>query len=166
MFSTLRKLILLLLGIPFVILGTRFLLDAGQSYLTYRAAEAWTPQSARITAVEHISGPDQALGNQTVARYAYEFGGTAYEGSYSCIGDECPQPDLHVTLRAAQAENRAVAVLVDPDRPGRSLLFRHLHPPLLLLKTGAGLFCFATGSVAVIFGVYLLSGQGGRRRTT
>ena len=163
MFSTLRKLILLLLGIPFVILGTRFLLDAGQSYLTYRAAETWTPQSARIIAVEHLSGPDQALGNQTVARYAYEFGERSHEGQFSCIGDECPQPDLHETLRAAQAENRTVAVLVDPDEPERSVLYRHLHLPLFLLKAGAGLFCFATGCVAVIFGVYLLSGQGGRK---
>lgn len=165
MLSTLRKLLLLLLGIPFVILGTRFLLDAGQGYLTYRAAESWSPQSGRILAVEHLTDADQALGNQTVASYAYDFGGRTYEGRYSCIGDECPQPDLPATLRAAQSGNRAVAVLVDPDRPERSVLYRQLHLPLFLLKTGAGLFCFATGSVAVTFGVYLLSGQGGRRRT-
>jgi hypothetical protein len=35
--------------------------------------------------------------------------------------------------------------------------------PLFLLRAGAGLFCFLTGSVSVIFGVYLLSGAGARK---
>ena len=163
MFSNLRKLVLLVLGIPFVILGTRFLLDAGQSFLTWRAAASWIPQTARVLGVEHFTGTDQALGNQTVVRYAYESGGQAFEGQFSCIGDECPLPDLHTAMRAAQTENRDVAVLVDPGEPSRSVLFRHLHMPLFLLKAGVGLFCFLTGSVSVIFGVYLLSGQGARR---
>lgn len=163
MFSNLRKLILLVLGIPFVILGTRFLLDAGQSYLNWRAAESWLPQNARVLDVEHYTGSDQALGNQTVVSYAYEFGGQGFEGQFSCIGDECPLPDLHTAMRAAKAENRDVAVLVDPQNPDRSALYRHLHMPLFLLKVGVGLFCFLTGSFAVIFGVYLLSGQGARK---
>ena len=163
MFPTLRKLILLVLGIPFVILGTRFLLDAGQSYLTWRAAESWLPQSAKVLDVEHYTGSDQALGNQTVVRYAYEFEGQRHEGQFSCIGEECPLPDLHTAMRAAQDARRDVAVLVDPGRPDRSLLYRNLHMPLFLLKVGVGLFCFLTGSFAVIFGVYLLSGQGARK---
>ncbi len=160
MFPTLRKLILLILGIPFVILGTRFLLDAGESALTYRSAQSWTARDAALMAVDHFSSADQALGNQTVVRYQYEFDGQNHEGQFSCIGDECPQPDLHLILRAALAENRTVAALVNPKKPGQSVLYRHLHMPLLLLKAGAGLFCFLTGSMAVIFGVYLLRGTG------
>lgn len=163
MLPNLRKLILLVLGIPFVILGTRFLLDAGESFLTFRAAESWSPQNARILAVDHFTSADQALGSQTVVRYAYEFEGQRHEGQFSCIGDECPLPDLHTALRAAQDENRDVAVLVDPGKPSRSVLYRHLHMPLFLLKAGVGLFCFLTGSFAVIFGVYLLSGPGARK---
>ena len=159
MFSTLRKLILLVLGIPFVILGTRFLLDAGQSLLTHLAAESWRPQNAEVLSVEQFSGADQAMGNQTVVRYRYDFSGQSHEGQFSCIGDECPA-DLHQNLKAAQAENRPVATLVNPDNPPQSLLYRQLYMPLFLLKAGAGLFCFLTGCVAVIFGVYLLNGPG------
>ena len=160
MFPTLRKLILLILGIPFVIVGTRFLLDAGESALTYQSAKSWTARNAVLVAVDHFSSVDQALGNQTVVRYQYEFDGQNHEGQFSCIGDECPQPDLHLSLRAAQAENRTVAALVNPEKPGQSVLYRHLYMPLFLLKAGAGLFCFLTGTVAVIFGVYLLRGTG------
>ena len=158
MFPTLRKLILLVLGIPFVILGTRFLLDAGQSALIHFAAESWKPITVEVLSVEHFSSADQALGNQTAVRYQYEFEGQALEGQFSCIGDECPQTDLHQSLRAAQDEKRPVAALVNPDNPAQSLLYRHLYMPLFLLKAGVGLFCFLTGSVSVIFGVYLLSG--------
>lgn len=164
MLSSLRKLILVVLGIPFVILGTRFLLDTGQTILTHRSASSWTATNAALLAVDHFSSADQALGNQTVIRYRYESGGQTYEGQYSCIGDECPQADLHLVLQSAQAESRNVAVLVDPDRPQRSLLYRHLYMPLFLLKAGAGLFCFLTGSVAVVFGVYLLRGPVPARR--
>lgn len=163
MFSSLRKLLLVVLGIPFVILGTRFLLDAGQSALLYRAAADWTAREAALVSVDHFSSADQALGNQTVVRYSYEFGGQSHEGQYSCIGDECPQPDLHLTLRATQAEGRPVAALVNPQKPAQSVLYRHLHMPLFLLKAGVGLFCFLTGSVAVVFGVYLLRGPVGPR---
>ena len=160
MFSTLRKMILLVLGIPFVILGTRFLLDAGQSALVHQAAASWTPITVELVSVDHFSSEDQALGNQTLVDYRYEFDGRAFEGQFSCIGDECPQTNLHLSLRAAQEEKRPVAALVDPDDPAQSLLYRHLYMPLFLLKAGVGLFCFLTGSVSVIFGVYLLSGAG------
>lgn len=164
MFSSLRKLLLVALGIPFVILGTRFLLDVGQTALIHWSAADWTAANATLVAVDHHSGADQALGNQTAVRYRYESGGQSLEGQYSCIGEECPQPDLHLALRAAQAGGRNVAVLVDPANPERSLLYRHLHLPLFLLKAGAGLFCFLTGSVAVIFGVYLLGGSPSGRK--
>lgn len=160
MFSTLRKLILLALGIPFVILGTRFLLDAGQSYLTHQAAASWTPLTVEIVSVDQFSSADQALGNQTLVHYRYQFQGQPFEGQFSCIGDECPQTNLHQSLLAAKDENRPVAAFVNPDKPAQSLLYRHLSMPLFLLKAGVGLFCFLTGSVAVIFGVYLLSGAG------
>lgn len=160
MFSTLRKLILLALGIPFVILGTRFLLDAGQSYLTHQAAASWTPLTVEIVSVDQFSSADQALGNQTLVHYRYQFQGQPFEGQFSCIGDECPQTNLHLSLQAAKDENRPVAAFVNPDKPAQSLLYRHLYMPLFLLKAGVGLFCFLTGSVAVIFGVYLLSGAG------
>ena len=163
MFPNLRKLILVIMGIPFVILGTRLLLDAGESLLTWKAADSWEARSGRITAVEHYSGADQALGNQTVIRYSYEYDGQGHDGVFSCIGDECPAPDLHLTLETVRAEGRDVAVLVDPEKPEKSVLYRHLHMPLFLLKAGAGLFCFLTGSVSVTFGVYLLSGAGARK---
>ncbi len=165
MFSSFRKLILLILGIPFVILGTRFLLDAGASALTYWSAESWAPKNAALVAVDHFSSVDQALGNQTVVRYQYEINGQKHEGQFSCIGDECPQPDLHLALQAAQAQNRTVAALVNPGKPEESVLYRHLYMPLFLLKAGAGLFCFLTGSVAVIFGVYLLRGPGATKES-
>jgi hypothetical protein len=163
MFSTLRKMILLVLGIPFVILGTRFLLDAGQSALVHQASGSWTPITVELVSVEHFSSVDQALGNQTLVDYRYEFEGHTFEGQFSCIGDECPQTDLHLSLRAAQEEKRAVAALINPDDPAQSLLYRNLYMPLFLLKAGVGLFCFLTGSVSVIFGVYLLSGAGAAR---
>lgn len=159
MSSTLRKLILLVLGIPFVILGTRFLLDAGQSLWTHLAAESWRPHNAEVVSVEQFVSADQAMGNQTVVRYRYEFEGQSHDGQFSCIGDECPT-DLRPTLLAAQEKNRPVAALVNPDKPTQSLLYRRLYMPLFLLKAGAGLFCFLTGCVAVIFGVYLLTGPG------
>jgi hypothetical protein len=99
MFSTLRKLILLVLGIPFVILGTRFLLDAGQSYMIHHAAASWTPMTVELVSVEHFSSVDQALGNQTLVHYRYEFKGQPFEGQFSCIGDECPQTDLHLSCK-------------------------------------------------------------------
>jgi len=162
MFSTLRKLLLLVLGVPFVILGTRFLLDAGQSLMTHLAAESWQPHNAEVLSVEEFSSADQAMGNQTVVRYRYDFGGQFHDGQFSCIGGECPA-DLQQTLQDAQKENRPVAALVNPDKPSQSLLYRSLYMPLFLLKAGVGLFCFLTGCLAVVFGVYILAGPGAAR---
>lgn len=158
MFSTLRKLLLLFLGIPFVILGTRFLLDAGSTLLTYNSAERWNPVQADLVSVDHYSSADQALGNQTVVRYQYVVGGNSFEGQFSCVGGECPREDLHLILQSALNEKKSLPALINPEQPGQSLLYRHLYMPLILLKSGVGLFCFLTGSVAVIFGVYLLRG--------
>ena len=163
MFSTLRKLLLLFLGIPFVILGTRFLLDAGSALLTFNSAEQWNQVSTTLVSVDNYSNADQALGNQTVVRYQYVFEGKSFEGQYSCIGDECPRPDLPLVLQSAVNEKKSITALVNPKRPDESLLYRHLYMPLLLLKSGVGLFCFLTGSIAVIFGVYLLRGPGASR---
>lgn len=156
MTPALRKLLLLVLGIPFVMIGTRFLLDAGEALYIDRAAEAWTPQPMTILSRETVTGPDQALGNQTVIRYAYDAGGSRHEEQYSCIGDECP-PALLAALDDGGA-NKTVTGLVNPERSSQSLLSRHIHMPLLLFRIGVGLFCLITGSSAVIFGVYLLKG--------
>lgn len=159
-----RKLLLVILGIPFVIVGTRFLLDAGQTWLTDRAASSWTPVPMHLVSVDTYTSADQALGNQTVIRYSYTVEGRSYDGQYSCIGDECPQALMNSVITARDS-GRTVTGLIDPASPDRSLLYRYLHMPLMLLRIGAGIFCFATGSAAVIFGVYLLSGQnvrGGR----
>lgn len=160
MIRILRNWLLLALGVPFVMIGTRLLLDAGQTVLTHRAAASWSIGEALILSVKRFSDADQPLGNQTVIRYRYDAGGQTYEGLYSCIGEECPRPDLYETLQRPHEENRAVAVLVDPRKPERSLLYRHLHTPFLLMKAGLGLFCFFTGGAAVIFGAYLLFGPG------
>ncbi len=60
------------------------------------------------------------------------------------------------TLRAALDANRTVPVLVDPNRPERAVLYRHLHLPYFLLNLGVGLFCLFTGGSAVAFGIYML----------
>ena len=80
--------------------------------------------------------------------------------SYSCVGEECPRADLYEVLQRLHDGNHPVDVLVDPDRPERSLLYRHLHMPLFLMRSGVGLFCFLTGGASVVFGVYLLCGPG------
>lgn len=165
MSSRLRKLILLILGIPFVILGSRFLLDIGETLITHQAAASWTPQQATLIAIEYFSNQDQALGDQIIAKYEYEVDQKSFQGQFSCIGKECPESNLQHKLTATQNENQPVTILVNPNKPEQSLLYRHLHMPLILLKTGVGLFCFLTGTAAVIFGVYLLYGPGASKRT-
>lgn len=160
MLKSLRKWLLLALGIPFVMIGTRLILDAGQTALTHQAATSWRAGEARILSVERFSGADQAIGSQTVVRYQYTAHGQDYEGSYSCVGEECPRADLYEVLQRLHDANHPVPVLMDPDRPERSLLYRHLHMPLFLMRAGVGLFCFLTGGAAVVFGVYLLCGPG------
>lgn len=153
-----RKVLLLVLGIPFVIIGTRFLLDAGEAWMIDRAAASWTPTPMDVLSVDTFTSADQALGNQTVIRYTYDAGGSRHEGQYSCIGDECPGV-LMQSVHTAHKTGTPVTGLVDPDKPERSLLYRYLHAPLMLLRIGVGIFCFLTGAAAVIFGVYLLSGH-------
>lgn len=160
MLRSLRKWLLLALGIPFVMIGMRLILDAGQTALTHQAATSWQAGEARILSVERFSGADQAIGSQTVVRYQYTANGRDYEGSYSCVGEECPRADLYEVLQRLHDGNHPVDVLVDPDRPERSLLYRHLHMPLFLMRSGVGLFCFLTGGASVVFGVYLLCGPG------
>ena len=154
-----RKLLLLVLGIPFVMIGTRFLLDAAESAYTYQASADWKTGKATLDSVERFSSGDQAFGNQTLVRYQYEMDGQIFSGQFSCVGDECPQENLYETLRMSKEQNNSVAVLINPKTPQDSLLFRNLALPMLFLKVGVGLFCFLTGSAAVIFGVYLLRGQ-------
>lgn len=164
MFRGLHKWLLLIFGIPFVMLGTRLLLDATETVLTHQSAASWRAGEAQLLSVERFSGADQTLGNQTVIRYLYANANQEHEGVYSCVGEECPQADLYEVLRQTHAENRPVTVLIDPKKPERSLLYRHFHMPLFLMKAGVGLFCFFTGSAAVIFGVYLLFGPGRKEK--
>jgi hypothetical protein len=158
-FRSLHKWMLLIFGIPFVMIGTRLLLDAAETALIHQAAASWSVGEAQLVSVEQFSGADQTLGEQTVARYQYAAAGQKHEGAYSCVGKECPQADLYAVLQRTQAENRTMAVLIDPKKPERSLLYRHFHMPLFLMKVGLGLFCFLTGCAAVIFGTYLLFGR-------
>lgn len=164
MFSRLRKLVLLVLGVPFVIVGTRFLLDVGETLITYQAAQSWMPHQATLTSVEHFFSQDQVLGNQTIASYQYIVGDEEFGGQFSCIGAECPDAHFFQSLAGAHNEDRQVTILVNPQKPEQSMLYRHLHLPLIFLKTGVGLFCFLTGTAAVIFGVYLLYGPGANKR--
>ncbi|MDY0275126.1 MAG: DUF3592 domain-containing protein [Desulfomicrobium sp.] len=163
MFSSLRKLVLLVLGIPFVIVGSRFLLDVGESLITHQAAQSWTPHQAVLTSVELFSSQDQAMGNQTVVDYQYFIGADEFHGQFSCVGAECPESGLYQHLAVAKEEGRSVTILVNPKIPKESLLYRHVHLPLIFLKIGVGLFCFVTGAAAVIFGVYLLHGPGANK---
>ncbi|NCD24911.1 MAG: DUF3592 domain-containing protein [Deltaproteobacteria bacterium] len=156
MFVTLRKLLLLVLGLPFVLLGGHFLMDSTGTALTHWASASWTQTTATLVSVERISGPDQAWGNQTSVLYTYDFGGQTHEGTNICAMRECPEQGMFETLRAALDANRTVPVLVDPDHPERAMLHRHLHLPYFLLNLSVGLFCLFTGGSAVAFGVYML----------
>lgn len=105
-----RKLLLLVLGIPFVMIGTRFLLDAAESAYTYQASADWKTGKATLDSVERFSSGDQAFGNQTLVRYQYEMDGQIFSGQFSC--DECPQENLYETLRMSKEQNNSVAVLI------------------------------------------------------
>lgn len=128
--------------------------------ITHYSAQAWSTQEATLVKVQEFADPDQALGSQIVVEYQYAYGQDNFPGQFSCVGQECPQTNLYHSLSTAQANNQTIPVLVNPQKPQQSLLYRHLHLPLLLLKIGVGLFCFITGCAAVIFGVYVLYGPG------
>jgi hypothetical protein len=156
MFATLRKLLLLVLGLPFVFLGARFLMDSADTALTHWSSASWTQTTATLISVERTSDPDQAWGNQTSVRYDYGVNGQSHEGAAICAAMQCPDPDVFETLRAALDANRTVPVLVDPRNPDRAILYRHLHLPYFLLNLSVGLFCLFTGGSAAAFGIHML----------
>ncbi len=156
MFATLRKLLLLILGLPFVLLGARFLVDSASTALTHWSSASWTRVEGSLVSVERVTNQDQAWGNQTVVLYRYDMDGQTHEGTAICAARECPDPVVFDTLRAALDANRTVPVLVDPNRPERAVLYRHLHPPYFLLNLSVGLFCLFTGGSAAAFGIHML----------
>lgn len=156
MFATARKLLLLVLGLPFVLLGGRFLIDSADTALTHWSSATWQQVQGTLVAVDRVSGPDQAWGNQTSVRYRYEVEGQAHEGTAICTARECPDQTVFEPLRAAFEANRTVAVLVDPDRADRAILYRHPHLPYFLLNLSVGLFCLFTGGSATAFGIHML----------
>ena len=156
MFATLRKLLLLILGLPFVLLGARFLVDSASTALTHWSSASWTQVEGSLVSVERVTDQDQAWGNQTLVLYHYDLDGRSHEGTAICATRECPDPGVFDTLRAALDANRTVPVLVDPDRPERAVLYRHLHLPYFLLNLSVGLFCLFTGGSAAAFGIHML----------
>lgn len=156
MFATSRKLLLLVLGLPFVILGARFLVDSADTALVYWSSGSWTRVEGTLVSVDRVTDPDQAWGNQTSVRYRYDVDGQTREGTAICAARECPDPEIFDTLRAALDANQAVPVLVNTNRPDRAMLYRHLHPPYFLLNLSVGLFCLFTGGSAVAFGIHML----------
>lgn len=162
MFATFRKLLLLFLGIPFLLLGFRFVADVGAVAWTYWQSADWPQTQALLLDVTQVSNPDQAWGNQTIVRYEYAVQGEVHAGTRICPSTDCPQPDLFATLRTALERGEPVPAWVNPDAPHTAFLFRHLHVPHLLLNLSVGLFCLFTGGSAVAFGIYMLRAQ--RRR--
>lgn len=156
MFTTLRKLLLLVLGLPFVLLGSRFLIDTANTALIHWSSTSWTQTTATLISVDRLGDPDQAWGNQTSVRYRYDLNGQSFENSAICAANACPDPEMFEILRAVLDSNRTMPVLVDPSRPDRAMLYRHLHLPYFLLNLSVGLFCLFTGGSAVAFGIHML----------
>lgn len=154
MFATLRKVLLVLLGAPFLLLGGKLVLDASQTTLTYWSAASWETVEGRLTQVERIHDPD--WGDRMDIRYTYAYGGQTRESSTICPSPDCPEPEIFNVLNATLADARPLPVLVNPRRPDQALLFRHLHLPFLLLRFSSGLFCLFTGGSATAFGLLML----------
>lgn len=159
MFATFRKLLLLVLGIPFLLLGIHFLAGVSSVAWSYWQSSAWTQTQALLLDVTQISDPDQAWGNQTLVRYEYALDGGVHSGTRICPSEDCPQADLFTSLSAAHERGEPVPVWVNPNDPKKTFLFRHLHVPHLLLNLSVGLFCLFTGGSAVAFGIYMLRVQ-------
>lgn len=156
MFALARKLLLLVLGLPFVILGARFLFDSTNTALTHWSSATWPTTTGKLLFVEQHADQDQAWGNQTVVRYHYEVDGEIFTGTALCAAQACPDQTIFDQLYTDWINNQGVPVLVHPTRPAQAMLYRHLHLPYFLLNLSVGLFCLFTGGSALIFALYML----------
>ncbi|GAB1410647.1 hypothetical protein MASR1M90_18010 [Desulfovibrionales bacterium] len=162
MFATFRKLLLLILGVPFVLLGISYLVDGSTILWTYWQSGHWVQTQALIAEVSEITHADQLWGSQTLVVYDYSANGELYSGTRICPFPDCPDQEIYATLRTAHETGGSVTVWVNPTAPERALLFRHMHVGHLLLVWSIGLFCLFTGGSATAFGIYMLRAQSAR----
>lgn len=160
MFATFRKLLLLILGIPFLLLGAYYLADGSKIVWTYWQSGHWVQTQALIVDVAEVAHPDQIVGTHIEVYYDYTVHGELYSGTRICPFQECPDPEIKDILRTAQENNTPLPLWVNPEAPKTAILFRHMHTGHIILTFSVGLFCLFTGGSATAFGMYMLRAQG------
>ena len=127
-------------GIAFAVVGALFASFGATAFLRTFEARSWTPTEATVLRAEVVSsrthsskGRSSTTYRPSIA-YAYEFGGTRYEGDRFAAAT-FSSSDLDFARRAVEehpAGSRAT-VWVDPADPARSVFSDpHARPPAVL----------------------------------
>ena len=128
------------IGIAFAVIGAIFASFGATAFLRTFEARSWTPTEATVLSAEVVRGRTHSSKGRTsttyrpAIAYAYEFGGTRYEGDRFSAATYSSS-NLDFARRAVEehpAGSRAT-VWVDPADPTRSVFSDpHARPPVVL----------------------------------
>ena len=154
---------LVLLALPFALVGLAVIFMSGLMLWSWAEARDWLEVPARILEVEleEHTGEDSTT-YEAVASYEYEFAGQTYIGDRVGLGTGADNigsfhEDRYRELAAVKARGKPFRCYVDPDNPGRSILYREMRWGLF---TFMGLFGLVFASVG--FGL-MAGGVWGKR---
>ncbi len=130
----------LFVGIAFAVVGAIFASFGATGFLRTFEARSWTPTEATVLRAEVVRGRTHSSKDRSSTTYrpsiayAYEFGGTRYEGDRFAAATYSSS-NLDFARRAVEehpAGSRAT-VWVDPADPARSVFSDpHARPPIVL----------------------------------
>ncbi|MHC4247809.1 MAG: DUF3592 domain-containing protein [Planctomycetota bacterium] len=121
---------LLLFGIPFLGAGLFVLGLVGRSWLIYLDAAGWAEVPATIEHAEiKRHRGDKSTTYSVECRYSYEYKGKRYSSTrVAPMGGSSGEHELHARrcriLKEHMGSGEPFPALVDPERPGFSILFR------------------------------------------
>ena len=146
------KIVVTLFALPFFAVGVWMLWSVGSSFHDAWRMQDWVPVDARLVrgGYETHSGDDSDT-YEAYAEYSYTFGGQRFVGervSLSDGGDNVGhyQLDMGRRLQSTAASGGDIAIYVDPDDPGASIIDRNLRWGLIGFKS---IFLFVFGGVGL-----------------
>ncbi len=148
-----------LFALPFAGVGTFIGGWAVSDVLTTRDMRDWVRVDATLTSagVNYHTGDDSTT-YEAYASYYYDYEGRRYEGDRVAVSSGSDnigsfQQQTGQRLKRLFDSGETVAVYVDPDAPGQSIIDRSVRWGLTLFKTLFGLV-FAAVGYGLLYGLY------------
>jgi hypothetical protein len=142
-------------GLPFFLIGLALFIWGSDMFYQWLKSGSWAKTKATVLSARMKSSTNTKgrTAYSVSGRYGYEFAGNSYENDRIEIDQEFSsdrkgKEALLEILETAMADNRQIDILVNPDNPNESLVFRNISTGMIII-TGIGAIFSIAGAMLV-----------------